>query len=98
MYDDKELLEAVAEARAIATGEIKTRVYHTVQELIDELTAEADAEEEAERGGKKDAAQTTFRNQRQRKHRRADNQGNQNAVGHILHLRYSTRRSLSTSS
>lgn len=56
MYDDKELLEAVAEARAIAAGEIKTRVYHTVQEL----TAEADAEEEAERGGKKDAAQTTF--------------------------------------
>ena len=54
MYDDKELLEAVAEARAIAAGEIKTRVYHTVQELIDELTAEA------ERGGKKDAAQTTF--------------------------------------
>lgn len=60
MYDDKELLEAVAEARAIAAGEIKTRVYHTVQELIDELTAEADVEEEAERGGKKDAAQTTF--------------------------------------
>ena len=52
MYDDKELLEAVAEARAIAAGEFKTRVYHTVQELIDELTAEADAEIEADRDGK----------------------------------------------
>lgn len=49
---DEELLEAVAEARAIDAGQIKTRVYHTVQELIDELTAEADAEIEAERDGK----------------------------------------------
>lgn len=59
MYDDKELLEAVAEARAIAAGEIKTRVYHTVQELIDELIAEADAEIEAERGGKQGASVTS---------------------------------------
>ena len=47
-----ETLEAVAEARAIAAGLIKTRSYSSAKELIDELTAEADAEIEAERGGK----------------------------------------------
>lgn len=45
---NRETLDAVAEARAIAAGQIKTKSYSSVKEMMDELNAEADAEEQKE--------------------------------------------------